>query len=340
MVQTHGNSLLSWSVGNNGIFNRDALANLYSAEVQGIIYARYKQYLTRLDEPPNPTAYEQDFFNLDMENHVRILFELFPHSMEKDTLSIIRHSKDFRDNWFTTEDPMASIETFLTRLFGQRLNMLKGGRYPEENGTVCTDEEFPALRTAILAKILPSPTLSEADAKSNKKQSIFLTNRMLVDTIKQDLPENLMALYNAILQVATSIVTHREIANKLHWLKENAHHHHHDDSVSSKPWKNKGDRSKDHKKRKSNSDDKDDPPKKKPTEDKDAPSSSSSSAHVSTYRGKNPKPKCEKCHGHHDKDVKCPKKSQHTWNNKNKKPQTKETNEGINDNKHRWDKIV
>jgi len=340
MVQTHGNSLLSWSVGNNGTFNRDALANLYSAEVQGIIYARYKQYLTRLDEPPNPTAYEQDFFNLDMENHVRILFELFPHSMEKDTLSIIRHSKDFRDNWFTTEDPMASIETFLTRLFGQRLNMLKSGRYPEENGTVCTDEEFPALRTAILAKILPSPTLSEADAKSNKKQSIFLTNRMLVDTIKQDLPENLMALYNAILQVATSIVTHREIANKLHWLKENTHHHHHDDSVSSKPWKNKGDRSKDHKKRKSNSDDKDDPPKKKPTEDKDAPSSSSSSAHVSTYRGKNPKPKCEKCHGHHDKDVKCPKKSQHTWNNKNKKPQTKETNEGINDNKILFNELL
>ena len=143
MVQTHGNSLLSWSVGNNGIFNRDTLANLYSAEVQGIIYARYKQYLTRLDEPPNPTAYEQDFFNLDMENHVRILFELFPHSMEKDTLSIIRHSKDFRDNWFTTEDPMASIETFLTRLFGQRLNMLKGGRYPEENGTVLYRRRVP-----------------------------------------------------------------------------------------------------------------------------------------------------------------------------------------------------
>ena len=144
---------------------------------------------------------------------------------------------------------MHSIETFLTRLFGQRLNMLKGGRYPEENGTVCTDEEFPALRTAIRAKILPSPTLSEADAKSNKKQSIFLTNRMLVDTIKQDLPENLMALYNAILQVATSIVTHREIAKKLHWLKENTHNHHHDDSVSSKPWKNKGDRFKDNKKK-------------------------------------------------------------------------------------------
>ena len=79
MVQTHGNSLLSWSVGNNGIFNRDALANLYSAEVQGIIYARYKQYLTKLDDPPNPSAYEQDFFNLDMEDHVRVLFELFPH---------------------------------------------------------------------------------------------------------------------------------------------------------------------------------------------------------------------------------------------------------------------
>ena len=62
-----------------------------------------------------------------------------------------------------TTAPIESIENFLTRLFGQRLNILKNGRYPEGNGTVCTAEEFPALRQAILLKILPTSELSEAD---------------------------------------------------------------------------------------------------------------------------------------------------------------------------------
>jgi hypothetical protein len=139
MVQNHGNSLISWAGGasNNATLNRDALTNLFSPEVQGIIIAKYKRYLQTLEDPD---SYEQDIFNLDLEHHVRILAELFPHSTEKDNLSIIRASKDFRENWFTLEEhSITSIETFLTRLFGQRLNMLKNGRYPEGNGSVCTE---------------------------------------------------------------------------------------------------------------------------------------------------------------------------------------------------------
>jgi len=321
MVQNHGNSLISWAVGNNATLNRDALTNLFSPEVQGLIIAKYKRYLQKQDDPE---SCEQDIFSLDLEEFIRILSELFPHSTEQDTLSIIRSSKDFKDNWYTFEEPLDSIEKFLTRLFGQRLNMLKNGRYPEGNGTVCSEEEFPALRTAILAKILPSATISEADENNSRKKSIFLTNRMLVDTIKQDLPEDLLAFYNAILQVATTIVAHREVARKLHWLHENDKRKEDSDKQS---WKNKSDKDK---KRKYSDDKqnnaKDENPKKKTTDEKDKSSSSSSSAPVSTYKGKNPKPKCEKCRHHHDKDTKCPKKKQHTWNNKDKKSHTKETN--------------
>ena len=335
MVQNHGNSLISWAVGNNATLNRDALTNLFSPEVQGLIIAKYKRYLQKQDDPE---SCEQDIFSLDLEEFIRILSELFPHSTEQDTLSIIRSSKDFKDNWYTFEEPLDSIEKFLTRLFGQRLNMLKNGRYPEGNGTVCSEEEFPALRTAILAKILPSATISEADENNSRKKSIFLTNRMLVDTIKQDLPEDLMALYNAILQVATTIVAHREVARKLHWLHENDKRKEDSDKPS---WKNKGDKDK---KRKYSDDKqnnaKDENPKKKTTDEKDKSSSSSSTA-PSGYKGKNPKPKCTLCQSHHDKDATCPakKKTQHNWNKASKKPQ-KETTEGIKDDKSLYNEML
>jgi len=158
---------------------------------------------------------------------------------------------------------------------------------------------------------------------------------MLVDTIKQDLPEDLMALYNAILQVATTIVAHREVAKKLNWLHENAKHKEDNYKQFSK---NKG------KKRKYSDDkqnkNKDENPKKKTTEEKDSSSSSSSSAPPSGYKGKNPKPKCNLCQGHHDKDTICPaKKNQHNWNKGNKKPQKGNT-EGTNDDESLYNEML